>query len=396
MQNIYRFQQPGTGTILIAVWVLLMCCPIIVWAQFKDNVYLIDETSIKNVEIVEVGENKVKFRNISGKDLAFSSKQILIAFNGQGKYLSFPYDPEQLANFLSKEESPTEIDLVVTLSEKVFPGHIHDENDFELTFHNLATNQLNQKLSFHDIAAILYKDGSHKFFTSPSQASSILASLSNVISSSRLGSYGKANEMKENVAAENQVSVMEEVKPEEPAPEAIFPEKEVFSSFTVDPELFRRKALQKTRDLETYLVLLSNRETDVVEANKAVEMAIRLFVDEEKQVQVSGKSGKSWYKIRTYLNRLKLLKYDRVRISWTDVSFVSDLLKGPDGNFYGIITFQQRFESFLDGEVVYSDLTKKNVEVMVRPYQKETNGEKEELWEVLLSDIGVVETKFDQ
>ena len=168
------------------------------------------------------------------------------------------------------------------------------------------------------------------------------------------------------------------------------------ASIQIDPEEYSRKALQKTADLGTYLAIISDRNNSLEEANKAVELAVKLFIDENAEVEVSGPDGKKRYKIRAYLNRLKLLNYDKIEISWTDISYVSDLKKGVDGNYYGVITLQQRFKGFKDNEVVYGDLTEKNVEVMLVPYQKEVNGEQQQKWDVFLSDVGVVVTKFDQ
>jgi Asp-tRNA(Asn)/Glu-tRNA(Gln) amidotransferase A subunit family amidase len=168
------------------------------------------------------------------------------------------------------------------------------------------------------------------------------------------------------------------------------------ASVQIDPELYSRKALQKTADLGTYLAIISDRNNSVEEANKAVELAVKLFIDENAEIEVSSPEERNRYKVRAYLNRLKLLNYDKVEISWTDISYVSDLKKGVDGNYYGVITLQQRFKGFIDNEVVYGDLTEKNIEVMLVPYQKEIDGEQQQKWDVFLSDVGVVVTNFDQ
>jgi hypothetical protein len=168
------------------------------------------------------------------------------------------------------------------------------------------------------------------------------------------------------------------------------------SSVEIDPEVYSQKALQKTADLGTYLAIISDRNNSLAEANKAVDLAVNLFIDENAQVEVSSKEGRDRYKVRAYLNRLKLLNYDKIEISWTDISYVSDLKKGVDGNYYGIITLQQRFKGYIDNQVVYGDITEKNIEVKVVAYQKETDGVQQQKWDVFLSDVGVVVTKFDQ
>ncbi len=164
----------------------------------------------------------------------------------------------------------------------------------------------------------------------------------------------------------------------------------------IDAELYSKKALSKTEDLGTYLAVISDRNNSLGEANKAVESAVKLFIDENAEFEVSGRDGRNRYKVRSYLNRLKLLNYDKIEISWTDISYVSDLKKGIDGNYYGVITLQQRFKGYKDNRVVYGDLTEKNIEVKVVAYQKETDGVKQQKWDVFLSDVGVVVTRFDQ
>lgn len=168
------------------------------------------------------------------------------------------------------------------------------------------------------------------------------------------------------------------------------------ASKEIDPELYSQRALQKTADLGTYIAIITDRSNSMEEANKAIDLAVKLFINEDAEIEVSGPNGKKRYKVRAYLNKLKLLDYEKIEISWTDISYVSDLKKGIDENYYGVITLQQRFQGFMDNKVVYGDLTEKNVEVMMVPYQKETDGVVQEEWDVFLSDVGVVVTRFDQ
>ncbi|WP_225000352.1 hypothetical protein [Cesiribacter sp. SM1] len=397
------------------LFLLLLAAPPAVYAQLQDNIYLIDETAIKNVDIIQIDSKKIKYLSKSGKDQALNSRQVIMAFNAQGRYLVFPGNEAQIASFFSAEKELPKADLIVTLSEQVIPGSISTEDALQVNFDDLATKEKSKKISTAELAAIIYKDGSHKLFTSPSQASSILTSLSEKISATRLTTYDRTEPPAQLVSSTAAVAatpsappVLKEAEPVlnatlhelktdsvaavAPAPE----ESEVpHNPLEIDHALYSRKALQKTEDLSTYLAVISSKSTAMAEVDKAVEMAVRLFINEDAQVEVSSKAGRTRHKIRAYLTKLKLLKYDKVEIHWTDISYVSDLKKGVDGNYYGIITLQQRFNGFLDGQLVYSDLTEKNVEVMVKAYQKEVDGERQEMWDVFLSDIGVVVTKFE-
>ena len=155
-------------------------------------------------------------------------------------------------------------------------------------------------------------------------------------------------------------------------------------------ELFKAKSLQKTEDLGKYLNLIANKSTESNIANKAVDQAVGLFVNEEATVETTKPNGdKDQQPIRSYLQKLKLLKYAKVLIEWTDISYVSNLRRGPDGFYYGVISLQQKFSGFMDNKLVYSDITKKNIEIVLKTYRKEVEGESLELWDVFLNNIGI-------
>lgn len=376
---------------------LLVAGSSLVHGQLRDNIYLTNETSIGNVEIVEVSKKKVKYQNQQGKEFSFKAKEVLMVFNGQGNYLIFPNNAEQIEEFMGMQEKSVKADLIVTLSRNVIPVLIAQESQQEVEFQDLSNGGENKKLPTSKIAAIIYKSGRHKIFISPSHASNLLASLRKEIGEARTAKYKNPEEDHQDVFSSDVSANQKNTASPQPEVQEVAPPDDNYqmASLKIDPELYSRKALQKTTDLGTYLAIISDRNNDMKEANKAVELAIGLFINEDAQVEVSSPEGRSRYKVRAYLNRLKLLKYDKIEISWTDISYVSDLKKGMDGNYYGIITLQQRFKGFMDNQLVYSDLTEKNVEVKVMAYEKEMNGEKQEMWDVFLSDIGVVVTKID-
>ena len=163
----------------------------------------------------------------------------------------------------------------------------------------------------------------------------------------------------------------------------------------IDEEEFKRKALDKTRRLNQYISLISNKKTPIMEANQAVSQAITLFIGDSCIVQVSNvkrpKSVRDFY-IRQYLENIKLLKYDRVEIEWVDINYVGEVRKGVDGNYYGTITFVQKFRGIKDERVIYEDKTYKRVEVVLKTYGKNIMGSTQELWDVFLSNIKVEHT----
>ncbi len=120
-----------------------------------------------------------------------------------------------------------------------------------------------------------------------------------------------------------------------------------------------------------------------------------LACSENSVVQTSSLNSNelSTYKIKAYLKKIKLENYDKVEIEWTKLQYVSNLKKGPDGNYYGTISFEQVFKGYRDGKIAYEDITVKTGEVILKAYEKMINGETHEQWDVMLGDISVKTTK---
>ena len=164
----------------------------------------------------------------------------------------------------------------------------------------------------------------------------------------------------------------------------------------IDYDLYSKKALKKTEDLGLYIGLITNKTTDMMDKKDAIDLAVQLFINEEAKVEVSSVTNsneKRQYPIRKYLDRIRLLQYDKVEVKWRNISYVSKLRKGVDGNYYGVITVQQVFRGYKDGMIVYQDVTQKDLEVILTTYEKQVDGVTETKWDVFLSDIGVTETK---
>lgn len=159
-------------------------------------------------------------------------------------------------------------------------------------------------------------------------------------------------------------------------------------------EQLQKRGLQKTQDLGKYLNLIANKNTAQEDAAKAVDQAVALFLSDSSQVETKQPSGERRRDfIRNYLTRLRLLKYTKVVIEWSEVAYVSNLRRGPDGNYYGVISIQQKFTGFLDNKPVFSDNTRKNIEIVLKTYRKEVDGESVELWDVFLNNIGISDSK---
>ena len=152
-------------------------------------------------------------------------------------------------------------------------------------------------------------------------------------------------------------------------------------------------AMEKIRDLGKYISIIGNKQTPFSEAKRVIDRTLELFV-EDAQMGVSSLAREevTYYGIREYLERLMLLNYDKVKIEWFNIQYISDLELQPDGRYVGVITIFQRFEGTSDDGLVYKDVTKKDITVYVERKQTQIQGKLIGFWDVLLGDIRVVET----
>lgn len=153
-------------------------------------------------------------------------------------------------------------------------------------------------------------------------------------------------------------------------------------------------ALEKVKDLGTYISIIGNKDTPFSEANRVIDRAMELFAD-DSQMGVSSLSRPDikYYGIREYFQRLMALNYDRINIEWFNIQYISDLVRQPDGRYVGVITIYQRFTGESDDGLKYVDMTKKDITVYVERKQTQIQGRIIGFWDVLLGDIRVTETK---
>lgn len=153
-------------------------------------------------------------------------------------------------------------------------------------------------------------------------------------------------------------------------------------------------ALEKVRDLSKYISIIGSKETPFSEANRVVDRATELFAD-GAQIGVSSLKRPDdikYYGVRPYFEHLMALNYDKVKIQWYDIQYISDLERQPDGTYVGVITIYQRFEGSSDDGLEYVDTTKKDITIFVQKKETQIGGKVIDFWDVLLGDIRVAET----
>ncbi len=153
-------------------------------------------------------------------------------------------------------------------------------------------------------------------------------------------------------------------------------------------------ALEKVRDLSKYISIVGSKGTPFSEANRVIDRAAELFAD-GAQIGVSSikrPDDINYFGVRPYFEHLMALNYDKVKIQWYDIQYISDLERQPDGTYVGVITIYQRFEGRSDDGMEYVDTTKKDITIFVQKKETQIGGRVIDFWDVLLGDIRVAET----
>lgn len=158
---------------------------------------------------------------------------------------------------------------------------------------------------------------------------------------------------------------------------------------------FKDKALRKTKALSNYISTIGDKAKDEVQRNKAIDLAVGLFMSEDNVVEVSSLNSKEnkRFKIRAYLNKIKMLPYKKVNIEWFDIFFSSNFTRRPDGRYEAVATIYQRFSGVTNEGGIYLDITKKNILIIIEQATIKTGPKTEMFWEIFLGDIKVEETQ---
>ena len=160
-------------------------------------------------------------------------------------------------------------------------------------------------------------------------------------------------------------------------------------------EAFKKEASKKINALSNYISIISDKSIDQPIRQKSIELAVKLFLDKNQIVQVSSKNRDvvRSFKIGEYLNRLRVLPYSRIEIEWYDITYVSDFRYGSDGKYYAVATVFQKFRGYSsEGQLIYEDITQKDIEISVGKQVKRVGDQEYKEWDVLLRQISVLET----
>ena len=162
-----------------------------------------------------------------------------------------------------------------------------------------------------------------------------------------------------------------------------------------DIEIFKEQTKQKVDEFQQHIVTIGSKDQPAEKRNMAEKEALKLFFKgAEMQTSVVGPDGTVSIQSRPmekYLARLKSLPYTAVVIKFYDLVYISSFTKGPDGRYYSSATVIQEFTGFTGDNLVYKDVTKKEIEIIIDLVEDKFFNEKK--WKVFLGNIKATETK---
>ncbi|WP_313993205.1 hypothetical protein [Xanthocytophaga flava] len=363
----------------------------IVTCAFSQDVIYTSNGSVITGKITGLDGDKIKYAMPKNPGPAYSIDvtDVLVAFNQNGNVITFPIKDgkSEITGFLNPPTHKSH-DILVKMDNSVIECENVSLGKKDVRFQKLdAKKGKEEKISREDVAVILYKDGHHEFGVNPAQATVPIRMAKTQID--QLTGVGQNIHLKEEANANKGESTRTTTTD--------IHDEMAFPGGPEEFESFRQKAISKVDEFGRYIATIVDPRTPADQSNSTIDLAFTLFVNADVRVEVSNVNtgSKNKYKIKDYLKRLKLkgADYQEVDVSYADIGYASEFIKGPDGNYYGVVSFVQTFKGFVDGKVVYGDITQRNITVILKLYEKVVEGQGKKMWDVFLADVGIIETR---
>jgi len=162
-----------------------------------------------------------------------------------------------------------------------------------------------------------------------------------------------------------------------------------------DIEIFKERTERKINEFQQHIITIGSKDEPMEKRKMAEIESLKLFykgaVMETSSVDASGQIKIVSRPIEKYLARLKSLPYIKVIIKFYDIVYIRDFTRGADGKYYSTATIFQKFVGFNGDNIVYTDITEKEIEIIIDLVEDKFYNEKR--WKVFLGDIKVTETK---
>ena len=412
-----------TGATIIALLIISFGA---VPAASYDVLYYVNG-NVEPCLLVDVTQDSIRYHQADKPDGPIhqaARTEVALIFKENGEFL-LASQPDAEWKIGNDPDSHT----IVTIDGRLFPA-INIQEHEDIIFYQDMVDSSDASVRVAETIAIIYQDGSHKLLANANEVargfdrSADFVSQSEPITDAVASTGSVAAPLAQRriadrpeASSEGSSEKMSEEENPETEREAVGSDATVAVDSTelmatallkatkevtkelelnkVEYKEYAAKAINKAEYLGYYLDLLCDRTLDIYDKDQAIENALKLFVHDSTLVQVSSvtRDKTSAYKIRNYLKRLSLLNYDKVELVWRDVQYVTKFRLASDGNYYGAITVEQLFRGFKDGRPIYEDITRKDVEIVLGNFRREKSGATEYAWDVLLSNIGVEETR---
>ncbi|GAB3926002.1 hypothetical protein [Larkinella terrae] len=357
----------------------------------QHTVYLTDQTRVEG-KITEITDEKVGIQVAKGQSsvkYSYKLDRVQLLFNQTGSYLC----PTELGALLPGERSrritdfmadtsatdPDRPDVILKKSSDLIVARISNENQETIDYQTIDGKTAS--ISKTEVAAVIYRDGRHAVLAE----AALLCDHHQLVQQSR---------QKPSPAGAVTTSAPRNppVQTDSWSAQAVA----ILKLSETEYQQYRDRAIRKVEEFATYLGVITDKTLDADTKNKAIDEACKMFrADATIEVSSMTRSGTTnSYGIRDYLTRLKMLPYHTISVQWSNVEYVQELQQRADNNYYGLIKGEQRFSGFgKDGQLQYGDITEKSVEVMLQAYQKQKEGSVQNLWDILLGNIGVSATR---
>ena len=182
-----------------------------------------------------------------------------------------------------------------------------------------------------------------------------------------------------------------------------------------EKEALQRRVKDKVDEFQFYIGQLADKKSTSMEVkNNAYNLALKLFIGECEDYSIYDqelgrdvfksavrmetssryRSSKSRTLMKRYLNNLRNNQtYTQIEITDADIVRVDNIYRVGD-HYECMAYFCQKYIGYRDGRIAYSDITTKKVRVYINAIQiPKADGSTETIWNALLGDIYVIETK---
>ncbi|MEZ0540254.1 hypothetical protein [Fibrella arboris] len=382
----------------------LLCLGLSTWTMAQDVLYLADQTHVEGKLIslsherisvdVKKGESTVKF--------TYGADRVLVIVNRRGRFVCLdqlwymPADKRTrfIDQFMSGKEPLTHDMLIRNRPAEVIYGTIKSNQGTTITYTTLKGKSVSMPKS--ELIGVFYKNGKHELFAEAAVLCDKIDQLGGALPPAVASAPAAAKPKETPPPVVERQAPKPAPAPEPPKPAPVASAGAVLKLTDAQYEEYRQQALQRVEEFGVLLGVVADKATETSQKDKAIGQILSMFKP-GSTIQISSAirgGAPTNLKMRDYLIRLKLLPYKSVVLEWTDIQYVQELTQKDDGNYYGKIKGEQRFSGLNQtGSVQYSDITEKDVDVMLTPYKKQTEGEDLRKWAVLLGNVGVVATQ---